>query len=110
MPIHRTLRTGAAAVAACTSLALGVPLGGDRLGRRAPRRTMLVLLKPASGARARATRSCRDAQRSSVAGLAGATAIVVLASTRVPDTLTVRVTGAQAAALAADPLVAERPA
>jgi Subtilase family len=106
MPIHRTLRTGVAAVAACTSLALALPSAATASAAAAPRRTMLVLLKSTSvGAHPLEARAA-TLERSSVAGLARRDGIAVLASTMVPETLTVRVTSAQAAALAVDPRVA----
>ena len=103
MPIPRALRLGAAAAAAGTILALGVPVAAT--AAPAPRSTLLVLLRQ-GGVASRDAKALARSQADVVA-LATRDGGQVLSRTTVPDTVTVRLTAAQARALRADPLVAQ---
>ena len=106
MSIHRSLRNGAAAVAVCTSLAVVVPAVATAATPAPAMRTMLVLLRPGHATAGISSAHASLAGQASVARLAQREGIAVLGRTSVPGTLTLRLTAPQAAALAADPLVA----
>src|ERR1019366_9251001 len=92
------------AVMAMVSLPLAAPPSTAATTGHSPT-AMLVFLRPGGAPTSLAARvSERDAQ-ASVASLARSVGATVLASQSVPDTITVLVTSAQAAALSRNPLV-----
>ncbi len=76
-------------------------------GSSRPARTMLVFLRPRIVAQsARASHAAVSVSQEAVAGLAARLGAPILERALVPDELTMRLTSAQARALASDPLVA----
>src|SRR6202035_2113793 len=95
--------------AIATSVAVAVPaVASTSPPASVQRQTMLVVLRTSHVPRSLpAARAVAAATQASVAGVAVRIGAAVVARTSVPNTLTVRVTGAQAGVLAADAFVAQ---
>jgi len=112
MQFRRSIRIGVLAAATCTTLATVIPAATATASQShaltsAPRVSTIVFLRsPSALVSPSQAHSLARAEQANVAGLAQRLGVTILARTTVPNTLTLKLTAAQAHLFATSPFVA----